>query len=221
MQQRIARPAKESSPPTGDVILDVAQELLQTRGYNAISYQDIADRIGIRKASIHHHFRNKSDLAQALVQRYRRQWEGFLKEIDASRADPWSRLERYLAPFQETAASGDRACLCGVLGAEFASLTAPVQEEVRGFFQDNEAWLARLLSDGVRAGDFRLAGDPASEAGVVFACLEGTLFVARACGEPGRFGAVVRQLKAGLRGSDRPKANQRRPARTRPTRRGR
>src|SRR3954464_8698689 len=118
MQQRIARPAKESSPPTGDVILDVAQELLQTRGYNAISYQDIADRIGIRKASVHHHFRNKSDLAHALVRRYRQRWGTFLKQIDEAKADPWKKLERYLGPFQETASSGDRACLCGVLGAE-------------------------------------------------------------------------------------------------------
>src|SRR4051812_31056953 len=194
MQQKSAPGTEKNSPATSDLILDVAQDLLQTRGYNAISYQDIADRIGIRKASIHHHFRSKSDLAQALVQRYRRRWGDFLNEVDASGADPWSRLERYLAPFKATAASGDRACLCGVLGAEFASLTAPAQEEVRGFFQDNEAWLARLLSDGIRAGAFRLSGDPASEAGVVFACLEGTLFVARACGDPGRFGAVVRQL---------------------------
>src|SRR4051812_3688596 len=184
MQQQIASATKESSPPTADRILDVAQELLQTRGYNAISYQDIADRIGIRKASVHHHFRNKSDLAQALVRRYRGRWGAFLKEIDASGADAWIKLERYQAPFQETAVAGDRACLCGVLGAEFASLTAPVQEEVRGFFQDNEAWLARLLSAGTRTGDFHLAGNPASEAGVVFACLEGTLFVAHACGEP-------------------------------------
>src|SRR3954468_7623487 len=156
MQQQIASATKESSPPTADRILDVAQELLQTRGYNAISYQDIAARIGIRKASIHHHFPNKSDLAQALVRRYRRRWDAFLKEIDDSNASAWKKLERYLGPFQETARSGDRACLCGVLGAEVASLTAPVQLEVRGFFQDNESWLTRLLEEGARAGDFRL-----------------------------------------------------------------
>src|SRR3954467_10653089 len=123
MQQQIASATKESSPPTADRILDVAQELLQTRGYNAISYQDIADRIGIRKASIHHHFPNKSDLAQALVRRYRQRWDAFLKEIDTSNAGPWSKLERYPAPSQQPAAGGAGACLCGVLGAEFASLT--------------------------------------------------------------------------------------------------
>jgi TetR/AcrR family transcriptional repressor of nem operon len=155
-------------------------------------------------------------LAQALVRRYRGRWDAFLKQIDASAAKPWLKLERYLGPFQETAASGDRACLCGVLGAEFASLTAPVQEEVRGFFQDNEAWLTLLLTEGIRAGDFHLPGDPASEAGVLFACLEGTLFVARACGDPGRFDAVVRQLKVGLKRAKSPA----RSARTRPTPRG-
>jgi hypothetical protein len=30
--------------------------LIQTRGYSAFSYQDVADSLGIRKASIHYHF---------------------------------------------------------------------------------------------------------------------------------------------------------------------
>ena len=49
-------------------ILDVAEELLLSRGYCAFSYQDIADRLGIRKASLHHHFATKEDLGVALCE---------------------------------------------------------------------------------------------------------------------------------------------------------
>jgi len=48
-------------------ILDLAETLIQTRGYSAFSYQDIADSLGIRKASIHYHFPSKTDLGIAVV----------------------------------------------------------------------------------------------------------------------------------------------------------
>lgn len=52
-------------------ILDCAQTLIQKRGYNGFSYADISSTVGIRKASIHHHFSTKVDLAVAVVERYR------------------------------------------------------------------------------------------------------------------------------------------------------
>jgi len=180
-------------------ILDVAQELFQTRGYNGISYQDIAERVGIRKASIHHHFSGKAVLAAALVNRYRAEWRSTLAAIDRTESDPWAKIDRYLAPFRATARTGDRVCLCGVLGAEFPSLTRPVQREVEGFFEENHAWLARVLSEGRTSGTFAFAGSAASKAGAFFACLEGALVVARACGSLRSLDAVVKQLKAELR----------------------
>ena len=63
-----------TAPPqrseTAEQILDLAETLIQTRGYSAFSYQDIADSLGIRKASIHYHFPSKSDLGVAVVDRY-------------------------------------------------------------------------------------------------------------------------------------------------------
>lgn len=198
MQRKNSTLLIPSTDGTAVRILDVAQDLLQRRGYNGISYQDIAHRIGIRKASIHHHYAAKAELATAVVRRYREAWNRFLDEIDRNSADPWEKLDAYLEPFRSTAVAGDRACLCGVLGAEFASLTAPVRREVRQFFAENEAWLTQLLSEGRAAGRFEFAGDPECEAGVLFACLEGSLLVARACGAAERFEAVIGQLKAQL-----------------------
>lgn len=47
---------------TRDKILDVADDLVQRVGLNAMSYTHISDAVGIRKASIHHHFPRKEDL---------------------------------------------------------------------------------------------------------------------------------------------------------------
>lgn len=56
--------------PTAERILDVAQELVQTGSYNAFSFNHIAERVGIRKPSVLHHFTNKAALVIAVVERY-------------------------------------------------------------------------------------------------------------------------------------------------------
>ena len=198
MQAKTGKLIKLHSDATADLILDVAQELLQTRGYNGISYQDIAEQVGIRKASIHHHFATKAELGVKLLCRYRRQWREFLAGVDESTAGPWEKFDQYLDPFRATARTGDRACLCGILGAEFAALSPELQQQVQGFFSDNETWLAMLLSHGRRSRQFRFQGDAASEAAVIFACLEGSLIVARATHNPLQFEAVIVQLKGRL-----------------------
>jgi len=73
--------------PTADRVLDIAEALVQTRGYNAFSYADISRAVGVRKASLHHHYPTKADLGLALVSRYHAAFMGALSEIegDASR----------------------------------------------------------------------------------------------------------------------------------------
>src|SRR6476646_3812992 len=137
-----------SSVGTSARILDVAEELIQTHGYNGFSYQDVADRIGIRKASINHHYSGKAVLAAAVVERYRGRWQEMLAEIDRELSDPRKKLDRYFHPFRATIRTADRACLCGMLGAEFASLEPAVKEQVKGFFTDNKRWLAKQLNQG-------------------------------------------------------------------------
>ena len=68
-------------PETADQILDLAEMLIQTRGYTAFGYQDIADRLGIRKASIHYHFPSKTNLGAAVVDRYAARFDAALTAI--------------------------------------------------------------------------------------------------------------------------------------------
>ena len=51
-------------------LMQTAESLLCTRGYAAFSYADLAEAVGIRKASIHHHFPAKEDLGVAVVEAY-------------------------------------------------------------------------------------------------------------------------------------------------------
>ena len=50
-------------------ILDTAQYLCYSKGYERTSVQDIIDEIGIAKGTFYHYFRSKQDLLDALVDR--------------------------------------------------------------------------------------------------------------------------------------------------------
>ena len=91
---------------TAEEILDIAEMLIQTRGYSAFSYQDIATRLDIRKASIHYHFQTKSALGAAVVERYAARIESALAALIADPshsamhlldcyAVPYSGIRRY------------------------------------------------------------------------------------------------------------------------------
>jgi TetR/AcrR family transcriptional repressor of nem operon len=184
-------------------ILDVAQRLIQARGFSAFSYADIAAAVGIRKASIHHHFPTKADLALALMARYRTSFDAALASImrDHHRAE--ARLTAYRRLFANVLRDDHRLCMCGMLAADFEALPAKVREEVRGFFDDNETWIASVLAEGKRRGETSSRGTPRARARVVLAALEGAMLVARTYGDVARFDAVARAVLAdALRGAE-------------------
>jgi TetR/AcrR family transcriptional repressor of nem operon len=164
---------------TKTALLDLAQELAQTRGLNAFSFQDLAQGVGIRTASVHHHFPTKADLGRALMERYRATFRAELESIlERTRRAP-RRLELFVELFRRTLRQGNRLCLCGMLATEYTTLPSPVQTEVRAFFDETEAWLARVLEDGRRTDSFRFEGSSASVAKTLLATLEGAMIAAR------------------------------------------
>lgn len=91
-------------------------------------------------------------------------------------------------------------CLCGMLAAEYQTLPKPMQTAVTGFFDDSEAWLARVLEDGRARGTLTLAGSPSEAARSIVGGLEGAMLVARSYGDLTRFEVAANQLLAALTG---------------------
>ena len=50
-------------------ILDVAEELFVTRGYDNTSTNDILDRIGIARGTLYYHFKSKEDILNSIIER--------------------------------------------------------------------------------------------------------------------------------------------------------
>ncbi|MEP7176390.1 MAG: TetR/AcrR family transcriptional regulator [Gemmatimonadales bacterium] len=183
---------------TADRILDVAEQLIQTRGYTGFSYADISASVGITKASIHYHFPTKADLARSLAQRHRRAFAVRVSGLEQEAADPGELLERYVGLYQETLRSGDHMCLYGMLAAAAHTLPESVYAEVNGFFADQLEWLAGVLGRGRDAGRLEFTGSSAGQAKLLLAALEGAMLVSRSRRDVGYFTEVLGRLVAGL-----------------------
>ena len=180
-------------------ILDVAGELLQTRSFSAFSYQDISDRIGISKASIHHHFPTKEDLGKALAVKYRISQKNALEEISQKYHRPWDKLDAYIALTTEIVKSGNKICPLGSLQAEHNLISTDMQDELNGLCNFIQTWLAGVLADGRNKGVMAFPGTPEDQAALLHAAIQGALQNARAEG-PRQFSIVIRQLKESMKG---------------------
>jgi TetR/AcrR family transcriptional regulator, transcriptional repressor for nem operon len=178
-------------------ILDIAERLLQTRGYNGFSYADISSELGITKASLHYHFADKAELGEALIERYAARFRDRLAEIDAGGAAAPAKLEAY-ADIYASVLREHRMCLCGMLAAEYETLPGPMREAIVRFFDESETWLTRVLEKGRMEGSLRLPGAANDEARAIVDGLEGALLVARPLGDVERFEATAARLLARL-----------------------
>ena len=189
-------PAAEA--PMRQRILDLAEELLLSRGYEGFSYQDIADAIGIRKASIHHHFASKEDLGSAIVERSRIRLAEARGPVVEDAARIRKLLDNYFRFFERLAEEGKKLCLGGRLAADQMVLPEAVRVPHRAFLGDNETWLTELMRAGQKTGVITRAQSAADLALLLRATIQGAVQIARSSGSADPYRRIVRQLKQQL-----------------------
>ena len=187
-------------PDTATRILDSAERLVQSRGFNGFSYADVAAELGITKASLHYHFAGKAELGQALVERYAARFAEALEQIDAGGGDAPAKLDAYARIYADVLRDR-RMCLCGMLAADYDTLPEPMRDAVLRFFDDNEAWLTNVFEQGRAEGSLHLDGFAGEAAQALVGGLEGALLIARPYGEVARFEAAATRLVSSLAGA--------------------
>jgi TetR/AcrR family transcriptional regulator, transcriptional repressor for nem operon len=182
---------------TVDRILDVAERLVQTHGYNAFSYADIAGELGITKASLHYHFATKAALGSRLIQRYTEKFCAALEEIAHKHAAPRRKLQAYVQLYEEVLRQ-NRMCLCGMLAADSATLPSEMRDQLREFFDANESWLAAVLDSGRKLKQLRFSGSAQESARMLLGSLEGAMLVSRSYADVPRFSSMASLLLSTL-----------------------
>lgn len=182
---------------TRDTLVEHATRLVQKTGFAGFSYADLSDSVGIRKASIHHHFPAKADLGLEIVERYRKSFGDELSAIDDREATATKRLKAYAGLYRRGVRAGT-SCLCGVLAAESDGLPRRVQSAVNAFFNDNTAWLEKVIKEGRRLGELNECLPAVREARGVLAALQGAMLIARAQGDERVFDDAIQPMFSSL-----------------------
>ena len=167
-------------------ILTSAQRLVQQRGFNGFSYADIAEEVGIRKPSLHHHFPSKVDLGMALIENYTSQLEKELHRISVLPITTDAKLAAYIALYR-AALDADCMCLGGMLASDAITLDAAILPGLKRFFAMNIEWLTEVLAEGKSLQHFDLSGPVADHARMLLSALQGALMIARATGDVAAF----------------------------------
>jgi TetR/AcrR family transcriptional repressor of nem operon len=190
--------ARAERVDTAAQILDVAERLVQVRGFNGFSYADVAAELKITKAALHYHFAGKAELGEALVMRYAARFAEALAAVEARTTEAAARLDAYSDLYLDVL-RGHRMCLCGMMAAEYETLPLSMQDAVVRFFEENERWVASVLDQGRRQGTLAFMGPPGEMARMIVSGLEGAMLVARPFDDIARFQQSAGHLLSGVK----------------------
>ncbi|HEX2696129.1 MAG TPA: TetR/AcrR family transcriptional regulator, partial [Anaerolineales bacterium] len=145
---------------TQRAILDLAESLLQEKGFNGFSYAHIATELGMKNAAIHYHFPTKEALGNAVIQRYRDRFKLWVNNARVKDLSPEKKLDWFLNIYTSTRADHGKVCLAGSLETEFNSIPDSLREQTQALSRELLAWLQSTLNEGRESGVFQFNGEP-------------------------------------------------------------
>src|SRR6201996_9302628 len=173
-----------------EAILEAARRAAQAHGYGGLNFRDIGAEVGIKAASIYHHFPSKADLGAAVAKRY---WEDTAENLEAlfaASGDPKKALQAYPGLFRQSLEADNRMCLCGFMAAEYDDLPDTVKTEGQAFADINVAWLAKMLSAASVS-----AGESKTKARAIFAAVSGAQLMARSRADLKLFDTLIASFR--------------------------
>jgi AcrR family transcriptional regulator len=182
---------------TKHAILDLAETLLQDKGFNGFSYAHIAKELGVKNAAVHYHFPTKEDLGCAVVQRYRDRFQLWVNNARVKDLSPQEKLNWFFDIYANMRADHGKVCIAGALETEFNSIPDALRDQTQSLTGELLAWLSSTLEEGREAGVFQFTGQPADKAALILSSLQGGLQMARALGSE-KFQVVIQQHKQDL-----------------------
>ncbi|MBN1797169.1 MAG: TetR/AcrR family transcriptional regulator [Spirochaetales bacterium] len=173
-------------------ILDIAEELILTRGYNGFSYQDISETIGIRKASIHYHYPLKENLVDRYIRKQIILFKMWSKQV--RNKDNIEKLNQFGIMYLNLSRHGIKICPIGMLSAEFPVLPEKIQTRVINLMETEIQWLEHTITSGIREGVFAKQLNVHRTALIIITTLSGMLKMLRIHKDPNEMKGVIQEL---------------------------
>lgn len=179
-------------------ILTVAQQLIQKNSFKAVRFQDIANVLKIKKASIYYHFNSKDALGLEVIKKYRLQIQEQIRLLEDQTSDPSAKLRNYFRFFANIHRTTVGMCPAGVLACDVSSISDEMRVELKEFFYENFKWLVRFLEEGKASKQFKFNGSAETKALSLESVIQGGLLYARMLNDSQVFWNVLKQQKDDL-----------------------
>lgn len=167
-------------------IIEAGEELIQERGINGFSFADIANKVGIRKASIHYYFPTKLDLVKSVLEHYINHFFASLDERCCHLNSLEEVLTAYTEQFKSSLQKNNQVCLCSMLSMESFSLDNELQQETNAFFNKNIWWLQKKLEE------FQVPEEQAAtKANHLFVVVQGVQLITQSSKDISYFDSIV------------------------------
>jgi len=155
---------------TREKIIELGENLIRTKGYNAFSYQDISSELGIKNAAVHYYFPSKENLGTSIVKTNIQRFEEMVENMQSRNFDEFHQLETFLKIYLKSNRE-QKLCIMGSLGPDFNTLNESTRIELRKMTEMVLAWLTVLLEKGNTNGIFSFKCNPNEKALLTLSCM--------------------------------------------------
>lgn len=163
---------------TREKIIELGENLILTKGYNAFSYQDISTELGIKNAAIHYYFPTKEKLGTSIVKTNIQRFEEMVDNMHSRNFDEWQQLETFIKIYIKSQRE-HKLCIVGSLGPDINTLNESTSAELIRMTELIIKWLTDILNTGKEKRLFAFSEEPQNKAVVIFSGLVASLQLAR------------------------------------------
>ena len=157
---------------TKEKILLLTDHFIRERGFNAFSFYDLSKNMGIKTASIHYHFRSKSDLGVALLKRHTEK----VKELrnKTNHHTPEKKLEAFLSIYSKIK-SENKVCIVGSLATDLHAVDKKIGKELKVLAAEILDWVTEILKEGKKKKVFFFTTEPRTKALMIISSMMAAL----------------------------------------------
>src|SRR5580704_13388538 len=155
-------------------LLESAARGLSRYGYGNLMLAEVARDAGYTRGALYHQFKDKEDLALAVIRWVNERWMQEVGEPAAQQADPVAELLT-LARGHAVFCRRDIARVVMALRLEFAGQPHPVGHEIERIWETGVERCVRLIDAGRKAGSIPPGPPPRATALALLGALEGAV----------------------------------------------
>lgn len=182
---------------TRERLLDEGRLLVQRKSYTGFAFDELADRVGIRKASIYHHFADKETFGIEVLRLACTEIAEFLDSLLGRSG--WQQLSTYVETVGMAIGAGDRVCPGLAMTANWGAIPDSVKAGVQALADVHLGGLLAMLKRGKADGSIKYKASPSLQAQMIFSSMQGALVLAQTRSEAEIYREIMKQVLADLR----------------------